>query len=182
MKCAFCNSKLIKTKGSVKFNTRSLGSISVPNLNFLECTTCGEKLLEPKESDKAVSFISDMEQELINKLPISEFLSANESALLLGISKQAFSKHPKKALIYSAKIGNKSYYHRKSVELLRTTGNGKFLLKKPEYNLILTKAIDDEPIGTQILQRRPKAYSTLTAVRPPSSTGESTYMSSESIN
>ena len=118
--------------GEVEFESRSLGEISVPNIKFYECENCGDKLLSLKESEKATEYIANKEKELIDMLPISEFKSLNEAAKILGITKQAFSKHSKikRGIIYSAKIGNRKYYHRKSVELFKKNGNGKFLLTK----------------------------------------------------
>jgi hypothetical protein len=133
MKCALCNGNLIRRTGSVEFKTRSLGTINVPNLQFLECDACDEKLLDRIESKKATDYIRNKEQQRINNLPIGEFLSAKEAATFFEITKQAFSKHPKikGGLIYSCKIDNRKFYHKKSLEQFRETGNGKFQLPIP---------------------------------------------------
>jgi hypothetical protein len=116
----------------VEFETRSLGKIQVPDLEYLECTGCGDKLFTSEQSDKAVDYIAKEEQRLINMLPIGEFMSANESAAILGVTKQAFSKHPKikSGLIFSTIKSNRKFYNRKSVELFKKNGNGKFLLRR----------------------------------------------------
>ncbi len=134
MKCALCNSNLVSKSGEIDFNTRSLGKVFVPNLKYLECKGCGEKLLTPKESDKVTEYLTNREQEQINKLSIAEFITANQAAEILKITKQAFSKHPrvKRGLIYSAKIGDRKYYNKKSVELFREKDNGKYLLRSPK--------------------------------------------------
>jgi hypothetical protein len=131
MNCALCNSEVVKLKGSLEFNTRSLGNISVPNIKYSECSACGDQLLPPKQSDKVFEFISKEEQKLINMLPIGEFVSANEAAAILGVTKQAFSKHPKikSGLIFLAIINKRKFYNRKSLELFKKNGNGKYLLK-----------------------------------------------------
>jgi hypothetical protein len=134
MKCALCNKQLVEKKESIEFDSQSLGKISVPNLKFLECEGCGDKLLSTKEANKAALYITRKESELINRLPIGEFVSANEAAALLGITKQAFSKHPKikRGFIYFTQIGDRKFYHKKSVELFKEKGNGKFILTRPE--------------------------------------------------
>jgi hypothetical protein len=145
MKCALCDNQVIKRQGSIEFNTRSLGIISVPGLEFMECIACHEKLLTSEQSDKAIDYIANKEQELIRTLPIGEFITANKAADLLAVTKQAFSKNPKikAGMMYSVKIGNRSFYHRKSVELFRVQGNGKFLLTPPpKYKIGITQ-IDD---------------------------------------
>jgi hypothetical protein len=130
MNCALCNGKVDKVKGSIDFDTRSLGKVSVPNLEYLMCTTCGDLLLTTEQSDRVSKFIANEEQQLINKLPVGEFISLNEAAAILGITKQAFSKHLKikNGLIFSATISNRKFYNRKSVELFKRDGNGKYLL------------------------------------------------------
>jgi hypothetical protein len=136
MKCATCKNEVVNVKGSIEFDVLSLGRISVPDINYFLCTACGEQLLTTEQSDKAFEFIANEEQKLVNMLPVGEFITANEAAIMLGITKQAFSKHPKikKGLIFSAIVGDRKFYNRKSVELFQKNGNGKYLLrphKKP---------------------------------------------------
>lgn len=149
MRCALCDNKVVKIKGSADFEVRSLGKISVPNLEYFECTACGDQLFTSEQSKKAYEYIANEEQDLINKLPIGQFISANAAAGLLGITKQAFSKHPKirSGMIFSAVIGDRKYYHKKSVELFKEAGNGKFLLAQPQLEF---KTISlDEPVGSE---------------------------------
>lgn len=131
MNCALCNGKLIKRSGAIEFNSRSIGKILVPNLEFLECKECKDKILTLEESDKAIDYIAKKEREAIYNLPVKDFITAKEAYKILGITKQAFSKHPKikRGLIYSVKIDDRKYYNRKSVELFKEKGNGKYLLK-----------------------------------------------------
>jgi len=132
MRCALCDGEYKKLKGGIKFHSRVLGDVFVPNLKYLECSSCGEKLVNPKEGEKATAYLKNEEQKRINRLSVSDFISATEASKLLGISKQAFSKHPKikRGLIYSVQIGNRRIYHKRSVVLFKETGNGKFLLSK----------------------------------------------------
>ena len=150
MDCPYCNNKLVKRKDEVEFKSRSLGKVMVPNIQFLECSNCDEKLVGLEEGDKAISYIEREEQKAISKLPIGEFVTAKEATEILGITKQAFSKNHKikQGLIYSAKIGGRKYYHRKSVELFKEKNNGKFLLPRQDQPLIYVKTvfIDDMPM------------------------------------
>ena len=134
MKCALCNNENVKRTGLIEFEVRSLGKISVPDLEFFECKSCGDKLLTTEQSDKVFEFIAKEEQKSINMLPAGEFISANEAAAILGITKQAFSKHSKikSGLIFSTIISNRKFYNRKSVVLFKKNGNGKYLLKPNE--------------------------------------------------
>ena len=163
MKCGLCDNKLILKKGDVEFDSRSLGRVLVPNLKFYECEMCGDKLLSPKESDKAIEYIANRENQLIEKLPIGEFITANEAAKILKITKQAFSKHPKikRGLIYSTKIGDRKYYHEKSVRFFKEIKNGKFQLSGHEDIIINIETIDDvETKYNDIMKRKSeRAYS-----------------------
>jgi len=130
MNCAICNIKLTKTRGCFKFKSQVLGEILVPDIIFFECNICGDRIISPEEGEKVIDYVEKKEQIAINKLPIGEFMTANEAAEILEITKQAFSKNYKikNGLIYSAKIGGKKYYYKKSVELFKEKNNGKFLL------------------------------------------------------
>ncbi|MFH1991923.1 MAG: hypothetical protein ABIK98_05885 [Pseudomonadota bacterium] len=134
MKCALCNGRLINKFESIEFNSKSIGKMLVPELKFTECQDCKDKIFTPEEFDKAIDFIDKKEKEAISNLPIKDFITANEAAEMLGITKQAFSKNYKikRGLIYSVKIGGKKYYHKKSVELFKEKNNGKFLISRQE--------------------------------------------------
>lgn len=141
MNCALCNGKLVNKTAPVEFKSRSIGKILVPNLKFIECENCRDKLLTPEESDKAIDYIAKKEKEAINNLPVKDFITANEASKILEITKQAFSKHPKikRGLIYFVKIGGRKYYNRKSVELFKDKGNGKYLLPQYEERYVRPK-------------------------------------------
>ena len=141
MKCALCNGRLVKKLGPIEFNSKAIGKVSVPDLEFFECENCADKILASEESDKAIDFIAEKERKAISNLPIKDFITANEVSKILGITKQAFSKHPKikRGLIYFVKIGNRKFYNRKSVELFKEKGNGKYLLLKHEIHYIRPK-------------------------------------------
>lgn len=137
MKCVHCNHKLVKRKGELEFKSRSLGKVVVPDLQYLECDNCGEKLISPEEGEKAIEFIEKEEHRVVNNLPIGEFVTAGEAAEMLEITKQAFSKNQKikRGLIYSVKIGRIKCYHKKSIALFKEKNNGKFLLPRQEAYL-----------------------------------------------
>ncbi len=163
MRC-ICKNRFTQKKGEVEFKSRSLGKVMVPNLRFLECDNCGEILISTEEGDRATDFIEKEEQKVINNLPIGEFISTNAAAEILEITKQAFSKNQriKRGLIYSTKIGERRYYHRKSVELFKEKNNGKFLLPRSEsYPIYQKKA--------SVTDRRNPKY--ITTILPPTHAG-----------
>lgn len=130
MKCEICGGKLSKVKENLEFSSISLGKLLIPNISFLKCNECEEKLLTPAMSDKVTNYVKAKEQESIDSLPIGEFVSLNEAAEILAVTKQAFSKNPKikRGFVYSTKIGGRKYYYRKSVEAFKKKKDGRISL------------------------------------------------------
>jgi YgiT-type zinc finger domain-containing protein len=134
MKCAECNGNLKIITGDFKSKSKSLGNITVPEISYTICNNCGDILLDPEMAQKVTTFKKQRELELIMKLPVGEFLAVTEAIEILGITKQAFSKNNKikRNFIYNIKMGKKKLYHKKSVELFKSTGDGRFLLSKQQ--------------------------------------------------
>jgi hypothetical protein len=112
--------------------------VDVPDIEYEQCLRCGQILLTPESNKKVIAYVKKQEQEAIDDLPIGGFISLNEAAEILGITKQAFSKNPniKRGLIVSKKLGQYTFYLKESVRLFKKKGNGKFLLpkyKEPEF-------------------------------------------------
>lgn len=134
MKCALCDGNIVKKKDILLFKSKILGEVYIPNIDFEECESCGDKLFSPESSEKISSYIRQEEQCAIGMMPIEAFITATEAAALLEITKQAFSKNNrvKRGLIYSVTKGNNKLYLKESVELFKEKNNGKFLLPNKE--------------------------------------------------
>jgi len=134
MKCAECNENLETITGDFQSKNKSLGDIIVPEISYTKCNNCGVILLDPEMAQKITTFKRQREIELIKRLPVGEFLTVTEVIEVLEITKQAFSKNNKikRNFIYNINIGKKKLYHRKSVELFKSTGDGRFLLSKQQ--------------------------------------------------
>ena len=132
MKCAECKYNLEIITGDFKSKSKSLGNITVPEISYTKCNNCGVILLDPEMAQKITTFKKQREIELIKRIPVGEFLTVTEAIEILGITKQAFSKNNKikRNFIYNITIGKKKLYHRKSVELFKSKGDGRFLLLK----------------------------------------------------
>lgn len=134
MKCAECNGNLEIFTGDFKSKSKSLGKIIIPEISYTKCKDCGDILLDPDMAQKVFDFKKQKELELIALLPVGDFLTVNEAVEILGVTKQAFSKNNKikRDFIYNIEIGKKKLYHKKSIELFKSTGNGRFLLLKEQ--------------------------------------------------
>lgn len=134
MKCAECNENLEIITGDFKSKNKSLGNITVPEISYTKCNNCGIILLDPEMAQKITTFKKQREIELIKRIPVGEFLTVTEVIEVLEITKQAFSKNNKikRNFIYNINMGKRKLYHRKSVELFKSTGDGRFLLSKQQ--------------------------------------------------
>jgi len=61
MKCALCNNELILKNGHIEITTKKLGKALIPDIQYLECAECHDKLLTMEQSDKVVDFIKQQE-------------------------------------------------------------------------------------------------------------------------
>lgn len=144
MKCAICNRDLVTRVDAIEFSSQTLGVICVPEVRHKICESCGDILISSEESRKVIDHVKSREQRAIGRLPVSEFISLNEAAEILEITKQAFSKNQRirNGFIYSVKIGDRTYYNRRSVEQFKETGNGRYLIPGREN---IRKAISRAP-------------------------------------
>jgi hypothetical protein len=131
LKCEYCGGAIIKTRDKLKFKSKALGDVLVPDIEQSKCTKCNDVLISLDEADKVAKYIKDKEHQTIKLLPFDDMISLNAAAKILGITKQAFSKNSriKRGFIYSAAKDNKKYYYRKSVEAFKLTGDGRIALK-----------------------------------------------------
>jgi hypothetical protein len=129
-KCEYCDGSVTKVKGVLPFKSKALGAVNVPDIEQHKCSMCGNTVISLNEADKVTAFIKNKEQEIINNLPACDFISLNQAAERLGITKQAFSKHPriKRGFIYSITIDNKKYFYKRSVEAFKATKDGRVSL------------------------------------------------------
>jgi len=128
MKCALCNGDIVSKIGPFPFKCKTLGEVFVPGVEYDECQSCGERLLSFEASKYLSNYIKEQEQIALGSLPANDLITAVEAAEILGFTKQNFSKTPKikRGFIYSVAIGGRKFYSRKSTELYKNTGDGRF--------------------------------------------------------
>jgi len=128
MNCVECNGIIHEVTGTYIFNSNTLGEVAVPNITFQECHGCGDRLVSYENALILHEYIKEKEQEEINKFPAGDLITAGEAAELLGVTKQAFSKNPKikRGFIYHLIKGNRRLYFKKSVQLFKENGDGRF--------------------------------------------------------
>lgn len=145
--CEYCDGTITKVKTDLSFKSKALGTVSVPDIEQHKCSKCGNTSLSMDEANKVSQFVREKEQHVIDNLPVSDFISLNQAADLLGISKQAFSKHPriKRGFIYSISIDNKKFFYKRSVEAFRDTKDGRVSLSWPSIINQIEVSVKPEP-------------------------------------
>lgn len=130
MKCYECGGTYINKNGTIERNNNRVGRYRVENADYRECDTCKIAMYPAKTLLLFESKEAEVLNRLIRALPVGEFITATEVARILGVTRQAVSKHRRirRGFIYSTKIGGKNMYHKKSVQLFLTEQDGRFHL------------------------------------------------------
>ncbi|HIJ95672.1 MAG TPA: hypothetical protein HPP94_08040 [Desulfuromonadales bacterium] len=145
--CEYCDGTITTVKTILFFKSKALGTVRIPDIEQHKCSKCDNTSLSLDEANKVSQFVRDKEQHIIDNLPASDFISLNQAADLLGISKQAFSKHPrvKRGFIYSITIDNKKFFYKRSVEAFRDTKDGRVSLSWPSIINQIEVSVKPEP-------------------------------------
>ena len=136
MLCDLCNGTKNIVIGNISFKSRPLGNILVPNIKYSICCVCGEKSIDYHESKKIHNYVEKKEAEAIKLLPVGDFISLNESAKILEVTKQAFNKNSRitRGFIYSVEVDGRTLYYKKSVEEFKRNGkDGRISLCASSY-------------------------------------------------
>lgn len=154
--CEKCDNKLKEGREFVPFESKVLGKILVPGVHHYKCSKCGSSLISYEGAGTLLKYVSEKELEAIRSLPIGDFVSLNEAADILEISKQAFNKNTriKRGFIYSTIVGGRRVYYKKSVEEFKRTGNkdGRIKLSAATHEMI--KHVDINPFSSRMPSHR----------------------------
>ncbi|MHB8834380.1 MAG: helix-turn-helix domain-containing protein [Candidatus Methylomirabilia bacterium] len=115
-----------------------VGFLVVYDVEYFECEECGDYLF-PYLTAKKIGQARDQRiSEILQSRPISEYISAAETATILGISRQALHKHRRigRGFIYQLRFGAKTVYLKSSVLQFKETEDGRFLLCPPERSVV----------------------------------------------
>ena len=159
-----CGGEYKRKSGTLKLHDNSIGDYLVQNADYYKCEECGELMFRGSMLRVIEAKEDEIRKRLIKRLPIEEFISASEVAKILGKSRQAIHKHRRirRGFIYSIDFEGRKVYHKKSVELYRKTGDGRFPLSvekaDPEIKYVIVNQTSsreepqlEEIIGTQNL-------------------------------
>lgn len=128
MRCYSCGGTYKEKHGKLNLSDDFIGSYSVYDVDYHKCNKCGG-LLFPLPTARVVEEKRDSVIDgYIKSESIGNFISSAETAKILEISRQALSndRRIRRGFIYGIKIGKITLYHKKSVELFKCAGDGRF--------------------------------------------------------
>lgn len=130
MRCLECDSQYVEKVGTIAITSDYVGDYRVENVKYFECPVCGKRLFPKETAIKISEKEKGIQRELIKKLPVGDFIPATEAAKVLGKSRQALHKNRRirKGFVYFIERGGKRLYHKKSVEMFKQSGDGRFNL------------------------------------------------------
>jgi len=128
--CDICGVPYVISFGKRRIDDKYAGSFIVDNIECEACPDCGDILLSPESASKIEKIRFSIIKSLLGSLPLKDFVCPTEAATILGISRQALHKSKKinLGLVFHAQLSDKAVYLRKSLELFRDTGDGRFPL------------------------------------------------------
>lgn len=136
MNCLECGGTYQEKTGLLEVVDSYVGTISIKGVPYYECDKCDD-LLYTEEMSRAIEAERTKRiHELLSQFPIGGFISAAETASMLGISRQALYKNRRinHGFIYQIKFCGATVYLRKSVLQYKKTGDGRFALYAYVYS------------------------------------------------
>lgn len=151
MRCYQCGGEYIAREEDLELTDEYIGPFIVEGAEYFECDKCGDYLFSPKTSELIETARRLALEKLLKSMPIKDFVTGAEAARILGISRQALHKHRRirRGFIFQTRFDEKTIYLRKSVELFKEMGDGRFKLVEPDREARYTS----EPKMTVILTR-----------------------------
>ena len=131
--CDECGALTKLTTGPYTTRTVNFGIVEVPGIPQYRCDACGAVDLPAGAASQVDAYLGRAEADAIARLPVGKFIDSAESTLLLGVSKQAFSKNRRvrRGFIYSRDVGKFRLYYEPSVEAFKSTQDGRIKLEWP---------------------------------------------------
>lgn len=130
-------------RGPLSVSDEYIGQVTLSDEEFHACDSCGERVFSFETAKKLDSERSTLLQQAIQKQPIEEFLSSAQTADYLGISRQALSKNRRiqRGFIFFYVLDEKKLFLKKSVELFKEKGDGRFLLAQIQEDYSVESSI-----------------------------------------
>jgi hypothetical protein len=142
MRCLECGGEYVVRRGTLQVPDPYVGPLTVGPIEYMKCGKCGDYMFSGDAARRIEEAEETALQGILRSQPLGAFLSASETAALLGISRQALHKHRRirRGFIFQTEFGGKTVYLKSSVDLFRKQGDGRFVLRQPETGVRYTDA------------------------------------------
>ncbi len=133
MKCYECGKTFREIHGDLEVIDNHVGPFWLEAVHYYKCDECGEVLFPPETARAIEKGRIERKDQLLRNRPLNEFLTATETAAILGISRQALHKHRRirRGFIHQTTFGSGIVYLKESVMLFKMIGDGRILLYRP---------------------------------------------------
>ena len=139
-----CGGVYEKIQGPLEIDDRYVGLLKLESADYYESPDCKDRIYPLDTARVIESEREKITEEILQAQPLHAFLSAADTAALLGITRQALHKNKRirQGFIYRTSLGGLAVYLKKSVDLYREKGDGRFLM----YELVNDRS--NEPVST----------------------------------
>lgn len=136
MQCYKCGGTYQKKSDLLEVIDPYVGTIAIQGVPYYTCDKCDDILYTEEMSRAIEAERNRLLHETLKRFPMDDFITAAETASILGISRQALHKNRriKHGFIYQTIFGAVIIYLRQSVLQFKKTGDGRFPLYLHEYN------------------------------------------------
>lgn len=137
MKCGVCGKECQVRSGRIQLQDKYIGEYSAIADEYFVCPDCNESYFPYSAMGRIDEARAEALERILQSLPLHCFVSLNNAAGILGITKQALSKNArvKRGFIFHTMFEEKPLYVRESVRRYSIGGDGRFPLSgyMPEY-------------------------------------------------
>ena len=175
MNCLECGGTYTEKSGTYVLIDPYVGKIIIQGVSYYQCNKCEDILYSEAMAQAIDSERNERIHEILSQFPICDFISAADTALILGISRQALHKNRRinHGFIYQIKFRGLTVYLKQSALQYKRTGDGRFPLYFHGYSASAEYLKDTRPIRiSSIYERYPRTiksdipFSEVTHVSP----------------
>lgn len=136
MNCLQCDGTYIEKSGNYEIIDPYVGKMIIQGVTYYQCDKCKDILYSEAMAQAIESKRNNRLHEILSKYPVSDFISAAETASILGISRQALHKNRRinHGFIYQTTFCGLNVYLKQSVQRYKKTGDGRFHLDFHVYS------------------------------------------------
>ena len=148
MDCLECGGTYTEKSGNYVLSDPYVGRIIIKEFPYYQCDNCKDILYSEAMAQAIETERNKRINEILSQFPIGDFISAAETASILGISRQALHKNRRinHGFIYQDEVGGLTVYLKQSALQYKRTGDGRFPLYFQGYSLSTEYLKDTIPI------------------------------------